>query len=363
MKSRSRWSTMVLAGALAACAGDVPMAASTTTATAELGAKRIGILSRNLYVGADLTQPISALASPSPDDDIPAIIATVNVINSTDWPARAQALVGEIAGTRPAIIGLQEVWTVRVNLTPIGIPVATDLDFLASMEAGIAAAGLPYKVVATVTSTDASPNPLVRVRDQDVLLVDTTRVSVIAGSVDSRVFAYNVGPIAPNVSLLRGWVRVQAIVDGVEMTIASTHLESGVSPAFTSLRAAQAFELVASLGTSTPAVLLGDLNDIEGSPMYNIIAAAGFRDAWREMRPESEGFTCCHAEDLTNETASESFNQRIDYVFARGLQFRNDRLLGTIHLLGLHESERIGGALWPSDHAGVLTTLLLPPAH
>lgn len=363
--SRSRWSTLVAALALTACADLSPTAqvqGDVALLGADPAAASISVLSRNLYVGADLTQPITALATPDPTDDIPAIVATVSTMQATDFPARARALVAEIARTRPHVIGLQEVWTVNVNLAPIGVPITYNVDFKAIMLSELSTAGLPYTIAAAITSTDASPNPLVKVLDQDMLLIDTTRVTVDPASVVARVFTYNVGPIAPNVSLLRGWVTVDATVGGVPVTLSSTHLESGAGAALAGLRGAQAAELAASLAGKPAVVLLGDLNDVEGSPMYGAIAAAGFRDAWREMRPGVEGNTCCHAEDLSNASADEAFTQRIDYVFTRGLAFRNDRVLGSINLLGLRASDRLDGALWPSDHAGVHATVLLPPA-
>lgn len=366
MRSIGRWSALVGAFTLAACAESAPVnavdaARLDAAVLADAGAARLDVLTRNLYIGADLNPAIAALATETLADDIPAIIGTVNEINAADWPTRVGALAAEIVRTRPQVIGLQEVWTVNVNLNPINVPVSLHLDFLEDLMDALAAAGMPYAVAAAVTSIDAQPNALVGVTDRDVILVDTERVTVTPGSVELHNFSANLGEVAPKVALLRGWATIHATVDGMPMWITSTHLESGRNPGLPALRAAQVYELVSSLGTRSPAVLLGDLNDDEGSPMYGVVTGAGFRDAWREMRPGVAGLTCCHVEDLSNASAIGTFDQRIDYVFTRGLEFENHAMLGSVQVLGANASERVAGRLWPSDHAGVLASLLLPP--
>lgn len=365
MRSIGRWSALVAAFALVACSDSAslnPSASLHADGAALSGGNRITVLTRNLYIGADLNPAIAALATETPADDIPAIIAAVNEINAAEWPTRVRALAAEIVRTRPQVIGLQEVWTVNVNLAPIGVPVALSLDFLSDLMAELESAGTAYVVAAAVTSIDAQPNALVGVTDRDVILVDSERVTVTPGSVELRNFTHHVPSPAPNVELLRGWATLHATVSGTPVWITSTHLEAGRNPGLPTLRAAQAYEIVSSLGTRSPAILLGDLNDDEGSPMYQVVTGAGFRDMWREMRPGVAGLTCCHVEDLSNASANDAFDQRIDYVFTRGLQFRNDKLLGSVSLLGANASDRIDGRLWPSDHAGVLASVLLPPA-
>lgn len=364
MKRLATWFTLTIASAVVGCSGDAATlpAASLRNDAATLGADRITVLSRNLYIGADLNPAIAALASSSPADDIPAIVTTVNEINAVNWPRRVQALAAEIVRARPHVVGLQEVWTVNVNLTPIGVPVALHLDFLTDLMNELQAAGMSYAVAAAVTSIDAAPNPLVGVRDRDVILVDTERVSVVPGTIELQNYAVNLGTVAPGTTILRGWATLQATIEGMPIWISSTHFEAGRAPGLSALRAGQAQQLIASLAGRSPAILLGDLNDDEGSAMYQIVTGAGFRDTWREMRPGVAGLTCCHVEDLSNASAAESFTQRIDYVFTRGLAFRNGEVLGRIDLTGQLASDRVDGVLWPSDHAGVLASVLLPPS-
>lgn len=352
---------------LTACAADQPLAPSAhraeATSAEATGATRLSFLSRNLYVGTNLDLVVQALASPSPADDFGAIIRSVGEIQATAWEARVVSLVDEIERARPAVIGLQEVWNLNVNLTPFGVAVNINQNFLASVQAELAARGLAYNVVATVTNTAANPLPGIGIVDFDVILVDPARVSVVPGSVVSQSFAANIGPVAAGVNVLRGWVSVRAIVDGVALTIGNTHLEAGISPALSGLRALQAGQLMAALATSEPVVLMGDFNDNPGSPMYNIIANAGFADVWRTMRPGVEGLTCCFSPVLDDTNANGAFTQRIDYVFARGLSHGNGKLLGNVDLLGTTPASRLQGPstmIWPSDHAGLAVELLMP---
>jgi endonuclease/exonuclease/phosphatase family metal-dependent hydrolase len=124
------------------------------------------------------------------------------------------------------------------------------------------------------------------------------------------------------------------------------------------IRAAQVAEMVASLASSERVVLMGDLNDAPGSPMYGVLTGAGFSDVWSRLREGEIGNTCCHVADLSNPVAD--FSQRIDYVFARGLQPRAGELSGEIQRFGDTGSDRLAGPaylIWPSDHAGLFAEL------
>jgi endonuclease/exonuclease/phosphatase family metal-dependent hydrolase len=149
-------------------------------------------------------------------------------------------------------------------------------------------------------------------------------------------------------------------VAGRRIIFASTHLEANLAgTSLSDLRAAQATELVGSLPAGIPAIIMGDLNDEPGSPMYQVLTGAGMVDMWRALRPGVPGYTCCHDDDLGNPVAR--FDEHIDYIFARGLGSRPAGLQGKISLFGDQPSERVAGPahpLWPSDHAGLSATLL-----
>jgi endonuclease/exonuclease/phosphatase family metal-dependent hydrolase len=318
------------------------------------GAGRIVVMTQNMYVGADVDAVIGALLSPSPDDDLPALQAAIATLQRTDFPSRAAALAEEIERYRPHVVGLQEISVIRIG--------ALELQFLPVLLQAIQARGLTYQVAAQVQNIDATPATGVQLIDYDVLLVDTERVTVNS-SIEEN-FAQNVGPITPTVSLLRGYVGANVTIGGEDYTIVSTHPEpnfEGLPVNFPLLRAAQIGEIVAALGGTAPAIVMGDLNDHPGSPMYQVLTGAGFTDVWAEFRPGVVGFTCCHETDLSDQRPQ--FDERIDYVFVRGFEHGNRAALGQVIPFGVQPSDRTDGPLgkiWISDHAGLVVTLLMP---
>jgi endonuclease/exonuclease/phosphatase family metal-dependent hydrolase len=338
--------------------GDGPVGPSAAQ-PAEAAALEIAVLTRNMYVGADVDAVIVALASPDPEDDIVALLTAVGTLRETDYALRAAAFADEIAAALPHVVGLQEVSTIDLVIPPLGVDV--HLDFLPVLLAELTARGLDYEVAARVRNFDLTPLPGVRLADDDVLLVDGERVAVQATT--ARRFTANVGEVAPGVVLERGWVSATVTLGGRTYTVASTHLESGSVPGLPQLRALQAAELAEALAGAGPAIVMGDLNDVPGSPMHQALTGAGFADVWDALRPGVVGFTCCHLSDLSN--PGEAFDERIDYVFARGIPEGDGHLLGQVSRIGEVPADRVPGpdhAIWPSDHAGLVARLLEPSA-
>jgi hypothetical protein len=334
---------------------DAGMAAGPAHSSA---AAELGVITRNLYVGTNVDAVISALRTEDPDDDLGALVEAIGTLQRTDFPARAAAIADEIARARPHAVGLQEVSQIDLTLPPLGVDIHQD--FLPILLAALKERGVEeYDVAAQVKNIEAAPFPGVSLVDFDVLLVDTSRVDLIATT--EQNFAANLGEVAAGVVLKRGWVTARVTIDGTEVILASTHLESGNLPDFSGLRALQAQELVGSLDPATPAVLMGDLNDAPGSPMYQVLVGAGFIDVWRALRSGVVGNTCCHLDDLSNQLPD--LEQRIDYIFARGLERPHAGLQGQVKLLGEVPADRLTGPvskIWPSDHAGLVAELGLP---
>src|SRR5437868_4009616 len=118
--------------ALAACSDVSPIGpAEPSASTQAAGAAQFTVMTRNLYVGADVDAVIGALVSPDPSDGLPALQLAIGVLQHTDFPTRARAIAGELASQHPAVVGLQEVYQLGVDLTAIGLPVNINLDFLA----------------------------------------------------------------------------------------------------------------------------------------------------------------------------------------------------------------------------------------
>lgn len=325
----------------------------------------VGVMSRNLYHGAAL-DPLFAPEVTARDIPVRAAGIWGRVVAS-DFAARAEVLAREIDLHRPSVVGLQEVALFRIQ-TPGdaamgGRAPATEevLDYLRILLDALAARGIDYEVVASVQNIDAelpmvdpsSPTGLsdIRLTDRDVILVrgDVHWRDPRAGRF-STLLPVQLGPIPLDIP--RGWTSV--IVDDERMSFRffNTHPEA-FHPA---VRHAQTGEVVSLLGGETlPVVLVGDLNAEPGEPPYRVLANAGFQDAWGSVG----GFTCCHAPDLRN--AMPSLTKRIDYVLLRGefpLAASFDASVRT-EIVGSRRGDQTPSGLWPSDHAGLVTTLLL----
>lgn len=326
-----------------------------------LAARDITVMTQNLYVGADVDLVIRALSSPDPNDDFAALLFALETVGKTDFPARAEAIADQIARARPHAVGLQEVSQINIDLRPLGVPAAVSQDFLVMLQDALARRGLQYQVAANVTNINVSlVSGLVNLTDHDVLLVDADRVTVHAAS--GQNFAVNLGPVAPGITLIRGWVWARTTIGGEAYAFASAHTEANLAGAPVALleqiRAAQVGEMIASFGPDERVVLIGDLNDKPGSPMYRLLTSSGYTDGWAALRPGVEGLTCCHAADLSDAVAD--FDQRIDYIFTRGVAQSDGTLFGQVDRFGDVPADRLAGPayrIWPSDHVGLLAAL------
>jgi hypothetical protein len=85
---------------------------------------------------------------------------------------------------------------------------------------------------------------------------------------------------------------------------------------------------------------------------YIDFRAAGYSDVWSRLFPSTLGFTCCQAE-LDNNPISELY-QRIDLILTRGkVNAQNVILFGT------KQADKTPDGLWPSDHAGVASQIVI----
>ena len=143
--------------------------------------------------------------------------------------------------------------------------------------------------------------------------------------------------------------------EGRAFRFVATHLDT--VPA---IQLAQVNELLLTAGDTTlPVVFSGDFNATADSSQdptfatYQAVINSGFRDAWLQKHAPGPGFTCCQAPSLA--IATSMLNHRIDLILDRGRFGITD-----IHLIGDKLSDRTASGLWPSDHAGVVTTLEIP---
>jgi endonuclease/exonuclease/phosphatase family metal-dependent hydrolase len=331
----------------------------------------ISVMTQNMYVGTNDDSVLSAIVNGDPSDDLPALAYAAQVLQLTDFPARAKAMAREIARARPHAVGLQEVSLIDADLNSLGIEFTYHVDFLTTIMADLANRGLHYVVAATVNDIDVTPIPQIHLADRDALLVDKDRVKITSSG--GQNYDYNLGEVAPGIVLTRGWVWANVVIDGAPYVFASTHLEGSAPLDIRGwLLAAQIGQLVGSLSTETPVIVMGDLNDHPGSPMYETITGAGFTDAWAALWPGTRGYTCCFSADLSDKFPH--FTERIDYVFVRGFGhplfmrwfgYPKAGLQGQISMVGEELWDRVPGPaypIWPSDHAGLVLNVFTSPA-
>jgi endonuclease/exonuclease/phosphatase family metal-dependent hydrolase len=328
--------------------------------------KFLTVMSRNLYLGADIFAPFGS------EDPLGAAAEVFDQVLASDVSGRAHAVAGEIAATRPDVVGLQEV--PRIVVTPFGAtePVLV-LDFIEELMDGLAEAGFSYALAAVEEHTDITvPLPAlgvqVRFVDRDAILADADVEVLSSGGGDFLArFETTLGGFIP-VTQLRGWTEAQLRHEQVELTFVNTHLEVRE---FGPLQALQAGELLSHFDGATQLVLVGDMNSdprdppipftpAPGAPPlllpspYAILSAA-LVDAW-SAAGDDPAFTCCFDADLT--PPSRDLFERVDLVFATPsvkpmAAFRTG--LEPLAVL----ADAAGTPRWPSDHAGVVSILRL----
>jgi endonuclease/exonuclease/phosphatase family metal-dependent hydrolase len=280
---------------------------------------------------------------------------------ATNFPERARALALEISEAEPDLVGLQEVSLYRTGepgvLDGPATPATTVIqDFLTILQQELQSAGLQYSPAIVLEESDVeTPSTLgydIRLTQRDVILA---RDGVVTSNAQGAHFTVNleVPTVAGPLTVFRGWASVDATVHQRTVRFVTTHLEA-FSPVH---RFFQALELALPGGpafTTLPVVLVGDLNSgpHEEDPLsaYGLLTSAGFSDTWTAVHPDDPGFTCCYAENLRD--PEPVLSERIDHVLARlGIEALRAKLVG------VDPDARTPSGLWPSDHAGIVTTL------
>lgn len=327
--------------------------------------RMVTIMTRNVYNGVDAE--LSAVATATNFSDLLQKVAAVyQAYFARNFHERAAALAVEIKAKRPDLVGLQEAVLVRTQSPPDGpaTPATTvALDYVQILLDALAARGLRYEVVTQATNFDAElPSALgfdVRHTDREVILAraDLRTSDLKLSNAQGGNFSANCtipSPILGPITFRRGWAAVDAKVRGKSFRLISTHLDITCLPVTSAIQRAQAAEILQGPGnTELPVVLIGDFNSPGdgGGVTYNDVIAAGFTDAALERGVTDP--TCCQDFDLLNPVSN--LDRRIDFVLFRGAftAFR-------ANIVGEGPADRTPSGLWPSDHAGVVTTLGLP---
>jgi len=194
-------------------------------------------------------------------------------------------------------------------------------------------------------------------------------------------------PVTVRVNFQRGFVGVDAKVDGVPYRLVNTHLETRLESYgepgryFQSAQAAELLQFMLVYLPPEPVrrqLLVGDMNSdprdevfptvptpyppiVAVPPYQQFTAMAKFTDIWTK-RPGAMtgkgaplvGFSCCQAEDLLNRKSD--LYERVDLIFSVAPL----RKVQEARLLGESVSDKTppsGRGLWPSDHASVAARL------
>jgi endonuclease/exonuclease/phosphatase family metal-dependent hydrolase len=350
-------------------------------------------MTRNLYLGADLSP---ALGATSTDSFINANGEIVRDVITNNFPVRAKGLANEILAKTPDLVGLQEVSLWRkgprndlapftcagkeTDNPPFGCQFTASqvrYDYLKLLLAHLNSGKKRYRVVKSNQEFDfEAPADVNGVPgDGDFPGVNSngeendrlTMRDVILAKVGKRIRIRHVRTghyrhlFAPSVAgltvhVLRGWVSADVKVGSApRIRLVNTHLEAFGSP---KIRAAQAKELVAKHGPASPrgrlpVVLIGDLNSDDNTVSdgdrlaYKTLRKAGYVE-----RSTGNPLSCClDTSILTDNFGSVSdFDHQVDHVLT-------DRP-GRVKLVKSAVTGRspVNG-YWDSDHAGVFSKL------
>ncbi len=159
---------------------------------------------------------------------------------------------------------------------------------------------------------------------------------------------------ADNRVALRGTV----VTPWGDIDIYSTHLTNQDEPEAKAGQAQAIADWIAERSSELPALLMGDFNAREGSETINLLSG-GFVDVYRAVDPDGPGYTCC--QDDVSVAEPDANLKRIDYMFmVPGTSFAGDVVDARVFLNAPFELAD-GGALWATDHYGLIVELRLFP--
>lgn len=284
-----RWAGRVAAAGLVA--GCLTAGAVTAPLSAQEDDRPITVMTRNVYLGADIGVALDVLP------DLPAAGELLwEQVVATDWPVRVQRLASEIARFAPDVIGLQEAarWMCRPSALGSSVDV---FHFTQDLLAATSSAGVEYAVAqagpdrAENEGFRIGPLPWVSMTDpetfqplfgqdsaecgfavSDVLLVRADHADGVMRAGTSEYEERHT--IVPTVLALdRGYAWADIAVRGSTVRFVTTHLESQWSPGEIPVAARQARQLVADLAaTNGPLVVLGDFNSDPRDPRSRVAA-------------------------------------------------------------------------------------------
>lgn len=378
MYAKRLFALLTFAALITACSDETTTAPAATAPYSSDRAKpaappgkELTILSRNIYLGADLA-PVIGVPIPQL---IPIRTATVWAsVLATNFPERAKALVDEIVRAQPDLIGLQEVslWRTQfpgdAHLASHTPATDTVYDFLQIILDELEARGEKYVVASVAQGVDAelfyftgtpgaSLTKDVRMTDRDVILAkqNIKTFNPAGAQYNAKVTLPLGGAGGPSITIPRTWTSVDVKFHGETIRFFNTHLEVE-SGQFAPLQVAQGNEAISLLNASPyPVVAVGDYNsptDGSATPTYANLISAGYTDVWPLVTIGDPGFSAGISANLLGPVSA--LKSRIDLVL-----FRGAITAVSASLVGNKESDRTPSGLLPSDHAGLVARVRL----
>ncbi len=386
--------------------------AGLVIAPAQASESEFKVMSRNLYLGADVAIAMELLP------DFPAATQFMwDQMRQTDFPKRSKLFVQEVKAENPDVIGLQEAakWYCKTGV--FSKPV-TVFDFVEILKSDLSAAGLDYEIAksgdnqAVNVGFEIAPIPLLTSAQDselfpnlfgqssaycgfeiaDVLLIKQELANEILDVGTSEYEAkYTIIPTV--MSIYRGYSWADIKINKQAIRFVTTHLESSFSPKDIPVAKIQADQLVSDLAqTKIPIVLLGDFNSDPRDPRGANSPNPGLQPSENEaceiqvaMPTKSTALDTCNAywSLIQNEFSEVGPDANDPKNYTWGLsalltgpdaaraeaakQLGNeagftDRLdyIFTKGPLDVVSSKLIGNSEvgpWASDHAGLVTTL------
>jgi endonuclease/exonuclease/phosphatase family metal-dependent hydrolase len=368
---------------------------------------QLTVMTRNLYLGADLSPALNAT---DVNGAVDAAYQIEQQVHRTQFPTvRAALLAKEILKQKPDVVGLQEAawWrTEPYDLSAVTSgPKATQTDpaggdFLTDLltqlnkgskkgKKGSASAAkkkkssISYRIAVVKPEFDFElpvnqgsggltvcpaqcHNERLTMRDA-ILVRNGVKASKSSSGTFNPLLQVKVGGVL-SVNVTRGWAAADIKANGRKVHVVDSHLEAfdsassntgsdGVTYPKGGIREAQAKQLIAPGGPTTsklPTILLGDFNSdspVHGDQVdpgdalaYRALLAGG----WSERAFTPPPFGCCIQDPNLSNPSPAGITHRVDHIMSNNkkVKFKKGGLTSTY-----------ANGLWSSDHFGVWSRL------
>ena len=353
---------------------------------------KVRVMTRNLFLGADLSPGTSATNFQELVNGAGQIL---HQVDQNNFRTRAPVLAREILNQNPDLVGLQEgaLWRkAPCTDNPLAFT-ATQVrpggNFISLLMKQLNKDGLKYRLViaepefdfqvwANMDGNESTSRPGCpygsetegRLTMRDAILARVGRVQTSNPQGGHFNTLLEESPGGYDIPVTRGWTSVNAKVgESPRFRFVNTHLEAfdnqttnhtnqNTDVGNGQVRQAQANELIANAGPATgslPVVLLGDLNSDTRTPLKpgDQLADRGLLNAGFVERSTYDPLSCCLSADVLSEGSGgqiSEFDHKVDHVMTDDpthIKLVKSSVTGRQPYNGW----------WGSDHAGTASVL------